>query len=376
MVQMKGYLSLLAVLVVPPALACGGGGGDDLSKAFASVSPDDIGSMVLEQDKLGGEFAYLEMDPDSGPSDNEDAAATTIDPDDTADDLSRLGRVGGYSLTYVDPGLAAPDVGERVISISMELDLFLDSAGAARFLAKQRGDFQRFVGSTLENGVALQETETFSVDSVGDEATGLRIRAGYEGTQFYQTVVAFRLDRLVAAAVLFRADRNDAASQVQRIASALAARIEEVSLGSALVREQGEPTGDQINPEGSGGTVDGSLAGEWRVYSETLFYDAGGSGGSDSAASTTRMLVLKDDGTWEFGSSAGSWYVTSIDPSDWDRWGSTPYGPERKIVLDGWNGGVADGPVEELAGAVDFVWVIYRVDAPDPGTVQMKFGHA
>jgi len=134
---------------------------------------------------------------------------------------------------------------------------------------------------------------------------------------------------------------------------------------------------ESISPDDLlGGTVDISLTGEWRVYSETLFYDAGGSGGSDSGASTTRMLVLKDDGAWEFGSSGGSWYVTSIDPSDWDRWGSAPYGPERKIVLEGWNGDMGDGPVEEYEGGIDFFWVIYRVDAPYPGTVQMKFGHA
>ena len=159
-----------------------------------------------------------------------------------------------------------------------------------------------------------------------------------------------------------------------RFASALAL----AALAAVLVAAAGTGCGGSNGPGGgppqSAPPVE--FVGDWRVYSETLFYDAGGSGGSDSAASTTRMLVLKDDGTWEFGSSAGSWYVTSIDPSYWDRWGSTPYGPERKIVLDGWNGGVADGPVEELAGAVDFVWVIYRVDAPDPGTVQMKFGHA
>jgi hypothetical protein len=51
------------------------------------------------------------------------------------------------------------------------------------------------------------------------------------------------------------------------------------------------------------------------------------------------------------------------------------YGPQRKVVLEGWNDDVADGPIEESEAGVDFLWVVYRVDDPSPGVVQMKFGH-
>jgi len=117
------------------------------------------------------------------------------------------------------------------------------------------------------------------------------------------------------------------------------------------------------------------FAGQWRVYSETLYYDAGGSGGSDSGSSTTRELGLREDGTWEFGSSRGSWYVATIDAADWERWGVEDYGPQRKVVLEGWSEGVGDGPIEESDAGVDFLWIIYRVDEPSAGVVQMKFGH-
>ena len=122
-------------------------------------------------------------------------------------------------------------------------------------------------------------------------------------------------------------------------------------------------------------TSDGLVVGDWRVYSQTLFYDAGGSGGSDASASTTNKLRLTSDGRWKFGSSRGSWYVTSIDPATWERWGIQPYGPELKIVLDGWSGQSADGPIEAQDGRVDFLWVIYRAAGSSPGTVHMKFGH-
>jgi len=133
------------------------------------------------------------------------------------------------------------------------------------------------------------------------------------------------------------------------------------------------------NDRGGGGPPQSAapveFVGDWRVYSETLFYDAGGSGGSDPSASTTRELSLNEDGTWEFGSSNGTWYVTTIDAADWNRWGVEDYGPQRKVVLEGWNDDVADGPIEESEAGVDFLWVIYRVDEPSPGVVQMKFGH-
>ncbi len=155
----------------------------------------------------------------------------------------------------------------------------------------------------------------------------------------------------------------------------MARRIEEVLLDSASVGRPDERTDEPRGVESLGGTADADLAGEWRIYSETLFLDAGGGGGTDSSGSVTRTLTLSDDDTWEFGSSGGDWHVTSIDPSDWDSWETAPYGPERKIVLDGWNDSIGEGPIEESERGVDFLWVIYRVEEPDPGTVQMKFGH-
>jgi predicted small lipoprotein YifL len=121
--------------------------------------------------------------------------------------------------------------------------------------------------------------------------------------------------------------------------------------------------------------TDPQLVGSWRFYSESLYYDAGGGGVMDSSEVVGTDLVLYEDGSWEFGSSSGWWSVAAIDGSEWDRWLVSPYGPTRKILLQGWNGGTGDGPLDEETGYVDFVWVIYHVDSPDPGTVYIKFGH-
>ena len=129
------------------------------------------------------------------------------------------------------------------------------------------------------------------------------------------------------------------------------------------------------------GTHPGSLAGTWRIYSERLYYDIGGGGPWASASQGSagfRTLVIHGNGTYEFGSSRGSWSVEPIQASDWKTWKVGSYGPSQKIVLQGWNKAGASGPLEGSGSRADFVWVIYRVAPPlvrSPGTVYIKFGH-
>lgn len=119
---------------------------------------------------------------------------------------------------------------------------------------------------------------------------------------------------------------------------------------------------------------DDNVVGRWRAYSEAIYYDAGSSNYLDTAS--TRQLYINADGTWEFGTSGGTWRTEAITDADWVKWDTSPYGPERKMVLDGWNDGIGDGPIEEGASRVDFIWIIYRSEASlGPGQVQIKFGH-
>ena len=115
----------------------------------------------------------------------------------------------------------------------------------------------------------------------------------------------------------------------------------------------------------------------WRVLSARIFYDEGG--GGDISDTVTTHLEFSQSGAWTFGSSSGGWAVLDITSDDWSRWGIDPYGPTRKIVLNGWNGGVADGPIEESGSGVDYIWVIYPEGPPTiqaAGTIWMKFGAA
>ncbi|MFH1125828.1 MAG: hypothetical protein V1703_01770 [Candidatus Altiarchaeota archaeon] len=124
------------------------------------------------------------------------------------------------------------------------------------------------------------------------------------------------------------------------------------------------------------GDLELKLIGSWRIYSEAVFYDRGGNDYLDTPSS--RLLELNEDETWKFGDSSGTWATAPVEASDWGRWGVSDYGPSRKVILNGWNKGVGDGPIEESGDGVDFFWVIYHAEQPVltwPGQVQIKFGY-
>jgi hypothetical protein len=228
----RGFGFTLAVTLT---LACSGSGADDVSEGLAAVSPENVEAMIPALDDLGTEFADMEADPASGSTDNDDAALRTADPGDSGADLARLGRIGGHMSTYWAPERSLDTASGAAIQLWMELDLFQDRDGAGAYFAKQVDDFDRLVGEEVSDGWTLEDVDTFAVKGLGGDATGLVVRTASQGTTLYQTVVAFRMDRLVAAAGIVRGDDADIAREVHEIARAMANRVEEVSAGAASV---------------------------------------------------------------------------------------------------------------------------------------------
>ncbi|PIN81256.1 hypothetical protein COV11_02330 [Candidatus Woesearchaeota archaeon CG10_big_fil_rev_8_21_14_0_10_30_7] len=120
--------------------------------------------------------------------------------------------------------------------------------------------------------------------------------------------------------------------------------------------------------------LDLSVVGSWRAYSQAIFYDSGSSNWLNKPS--TRRLTISPDGTWEYGST-GTWKTEQITENDWRKWNIQPYGPTKKIVLNGWSNSIGDGPIEEGSQGVDFIWIIYRSEklSLGPATIQIKFGH-
>ena len=116
------------------------------------------------------------------------------------------------------------------------------------------------------------------------------------------------------------------------------------------------------------------LVGKWKMHSQGRYQDEVGEWVFESDLS--RILEIKEDKTWDFGPSKGTWNVLPIEEDDWKRWGVSPYGPAKKIVMDKWNQKGADGPIEANSGQVSFFWVIYTVQyegKPKPQQYQQKF---
>jgi len=124
----------------------------------------------------------------------------------------------------------------------------------------------------------------------------------------------------------------------------------------------GNAPGTAYQDKGESDAGNGAFAGKWRSFSDTKY---------------TPLLQLNEDGTWSLEGSSGTWQAGAIEDSDWARWGISSYGPAKKITLNGWNNGVADGPVEESDGRVDFFWIIYDVTLEgEQRLAQIKFGHS
>ena len=117
------------------------------------------------------------------------------------------------------------------------------------------------------------------------------------------------------------------------------------------------------------------LVGKWAIAFARIYYDQSGTNplNTDKIAA----LELKADLTWQSGSMSGRWGAARITPEDWARWKSSPYGPRNKLVLQGWTGAQADGPIEQLGDDPDALIVIYHAAPPAvsaSGTVWLTYG--
>jgi hypothetical protein len=192
-----------ALIAAAVLSACSGGG--DPEPPPTDVSVEQLAIMVVPKDELGEPAAGLELDArNSGADDNAGAAVSSIDPLDTADGLARAGRITGYALDYVDPGLTSLTGEAGVFQLGTRVHLFQDDRAAEAFLAKQESDFVRLEGEVREDGVQVSRVETFAVDDLGDDSFGLTAVIAFQGVRTSGTFVAFTVGRLVGTTGLLR----------------------------------------------------------------------------------------------------------------------------------------------------------------------------
>lgn len=198
----------------------------------ANVGLADLRAMVLPREQLGLLGIGLKLGRSSGWRSNRAAAEDSIDPDDTARSLARLGRLGGFKLTYTHPrGYGSPHE-ERPVSIVTEVELFRDDATASAYLRRsvRRDLLMRY--KKLPGGVRIGGVEPFGGGDIGDEASGLRATVVIDDNVAYGTTVGFRRGRLVGSATVINSVDTGGPGDVRRIAGALEDRIEGVASGA------------------------------------------------------------------------------------------------------------------------------------------------
>ena len=118
--------------------------------------------MVLTAEEVKTEFPGLELDTDDiGYQDNEAAARGTVDPTDTAEDLTSKGRIVGYMNVFWDVELLLEGAVSinRPVAIKSAVDLFESEDAAKTILSLKIADFHRFVGEEILEDVTLVEFE-------------------------------------------------------------------------------------------------------------------------------------------------------------------------------------------------------------------------
>ncbi|MBI2660580.1 hypothetical protein HYX07_05450 [Candidatus Woesearchaeota archaeon] len=111
-----------------------------------------------------------------------------------------------------------------------------------------------------------------------------------------------------------------------------------------------------------------SLIGKWGIHFIPLRLNEKGKW--VQKFDTTTILELKSDKTWAFGTSQGTWKVFPIEEEDWIKWRVNPYGPKKKIVLEGFGDDGGSGPIEAYKGEVSFFWAMYKATNPETGKQQ------
>jgi hypothetical protein len=203
---------------------------------------DELATMVLPQDAMGGAYADLELHEErSGHVDNAREAKQNVDLEDSREALIRAGRIGGYTQRFRPPKGGTP-----LIEVSTTVELLRDEEMAATYLEDQLADFERMKGRKIE-GVSLRGAKRFPVTGIGDEAGGVEVTLAFKKRRGYSTIVAFRRGRVVAAADLTRADRRDVRGEVQRLARVLESRVSGVLRGEEL--REPEPVSRPFGPD-------------------------------------------------------------------------------------------------------------------------------
>jgi hypothetical protein len=155
----------------------------------------------------------------------EDAAASTLDPNDTGADLKRLGRLAGYVRGRNAPQAFSPGPPRGLLVVGTSVSLWTNASAAAASIRRNAADGKRLRGKQVEGGLVVSFGATkVPALGVGSLLVHLRTRPT-GGTDRFATYVWFRVGQLSGSAVVGRGDGRNADTLALELAKQLKRRM-------------------------------------------------------------------------------------------------------------------------------------------------------
>jgi hypothetical protein len=195
-----------------------------------AIGPEALGLMLPEE--LPEPWTSFSRQS-ATPIDNERAVTLAVqDLADEADDIATYGRVDGSRAVYV------PRFGTGgVLAVEAWVDLFATDQGASGYLLDSVGDAAKRIDGGRIGSYVIDGAEDFAIDDVGTETAGTIItERSATGAPVVETMVGFRVGRMLGYVSVVRTDDGDARIAAQRLAETLRDRMLGVLDGSIVPR--------------------------------------------------------------------------------------------------------------------------------------------
>ncbi|MBT8214619.1 MAG: hypothetical protein KJP12_05280, partial [Acidimicrobiia bacterium] len=198
------------------------------------IRPEQVAIMPLPE--LTGALNSYEIAADRPEPNARLAQLTVVGVTDERNDIETWGRVDGHRTVLTAPVTSAIPVVETWVSV------FSNDAGAAGYLLDFSGDVEKRQDTGRKGAITVLDTQTFAVDAIGDGAIGIvALQQSEEVGDGFETVIGFRMGRILGFVSLLATDDRDLRVATQLIAEQLATRIEGVVTGAIVPPDEVPP---------------------------------------------------------------------------------------------------------------------------------------
>ena len=167
----------------------------------------------------------------AGSMDNRRAAKETALWNGTRSELDSAGRIGGYIQYFWDGGCGGTCLGRPLLTLTTEAHVFGNAAAASRFLVASASRYRAQDGEPL-GSFGRVEVKEFDPGALADEVVGFRTvlgdRENFTGFTWRDTILLFRVDRVVCLAKATSLNDKNPAKRASEAARILERRVEAV----------------------------------------------------------------------------------------------------------------------------------------------------